>query len=686
MTYKGIAEWLAITLTTAVDILSGTAGNDTFVGTWSESATGVIGGTLNLGDDLNGLGGTDALRVVTANANAGGATVVTGFTAKNIEQVFVKAAGVSATTYDASTSKDAVEFWSEGSSAAVSFGTNAATAITKNAAIGLKDTTQNVTANFADTLVSGAADTGTVVLAGGVGGAASPTVILDGATNTNGFETINVVSTGSANRIAQLDSGSGVVAGVIQTVNLSGSANVRIDDIDSTALKSVDASALTDGAGANINVADSTSTALKFVGSAGADRVVLNGGTANAANTFSLNGGEGKDTIAISTGLAFTQAANAALVTTINKATGFEVLEATNAGTRAVKANDFTGINEFSFTATGTATLALTGVETADKFTIGANQTGANAVSATPSDGTSAVSITGATPGQTANLVLSATGGVKLEGGATDGTSAAAAAISFGTGVSAVTIQSAGGAANQILGGADGAAAGAIAAVAIDNGASVQSLVITGSQAITILGGAGTAGGTASLPAFSGSISVNASALEAKITIAGSNDADVIVVGTKGSDVRATTGADSITLGAGNDVVVYTNANQSLTSITDDTAILNTIDKIAGWGVGADKLDVSATTLLTGGFTAAEFVAQNVVQAAVDAVSPTSLLQAAQVASANIGVDKIGVFQYGGNTYVLGNDADAGGVFDADDLFIQISGAQSLTADNFVFV
>ena len=572
-----------------------------------------------------------------------------------------------------------------------------------------------MTATFADTLVAGAADTGTVALAGGVGSAtASPIVTLNGVTTTNGFETINVVSTGSANRIAQLVSGSG--NDKIETVNLSGSANVRIDNVNSSALKSVDASALTGGAGANINAATSTSTALKFVGSAGADRVVLNGGTANAANTFNLNGGEGKDTIAISTGLAFTQAANAALVTTVNKATAFEVLEATNAGTRALKANDFTAINEFVFSASattgaGAATIAITGVETADKFTIGADQAAVagNVGGASAAAATNALTFTGASPGQTANVVLSSTTGVDVLGGAggagqdasgSAAGAAGAAAIAFGGAVSTLKIESTGSAANTIVGGIGGnggsgagAGVGGAAAVAIDNGTSVQSVVITGNQNLSILGGgagttgasSGGAGGAASLNAFSNSISVDATGLQAKLTIAGSAQADVIKVGTKGSEVRATDGADSITLGAGNDIVVYTNASQSLTgTITDDTSILNTIDKIDSWGVGTDKVDVKATTLPGTGYSTADYVAQNVVQAAVDAVSPTSLKQAAEVAATNIGADKIGVFQYGGNTYILGNDATPG-TFAAGDLLVQVVGAHQLTADNFVF-
>lgn len=704
------------TLTTGLDTITGTLGNDDAVGTWTESATNVIGGTLSLGDKINGGDGTDSLTLTVGN-QAAATTVVTGFTATSIEKIFVNATGAAAadtTTFNASAAKDATEFWSDGSGRAVIFGAagDATQAITKNAAIGLKNTTQNVTATFADTLVSGTADTGTLALGGAVGSsAAQPTVTLNGVTAANGFETINVVSTGSANRIAQLNSG----IDKIETVNLTGSANVRIDDVNSTATKKVDASGLTGTAAANINVATSTSTALAFTGSANADRVVLNGATANAANTFSLNGGVGSDTIAISTGLAFTQAANAALVTTVNKATAFEVLEATNAGTRALKANDFTAINEFVFgvsatAAAGAATIAITGVETADKFTIGADQAAAagNVGGASASAATNALTFTGAGPGQTASVVLSSTTGVDVLGGAGGAGEAAsgsaagaagAAAVAFGGAISTLTIESSGSAANTIVGGVggtggagSGAGVGGAAAVAIDNGTSVQSVVITGSQNLSILGGAagatgassGGAGGAASLNAFSNSISVDATGLQAKLTIAGSAQADVIKVGTKGSEVRATEGADSVTLGAGNDVIVYTNVNQSLTSVADDAAILNSIDKISAWGTGVDKLDVDTVTGINGGaFTAAEFVAQNVVQAAVNAVGPTTLLQAAQAAAANLGADKIGAFQYGGNTYVLGQDNAA--AFAVTDLLIQITGTQTLTADNFVF-
>ena len=664
----------AVTLTTGVDVITGTSGDDTFVGTWSESGANVLGGTLNLGDSLNGAAGVDTLKVTVSNTlTAAGATTITGFKAENIEKVFVTAFGSTAghtTTYDATTTREGVEFWNDGSAVNVTFSN-----IQKIAAIGVAgNSTANTTATLLDSLVTGAKDTGTVALNNAGTATAGGNVTINGATTAAaGFEIVNVVSTGSANRVNVLASGTNA----IQEVNISGSANVRIENVNSTALKSIDASGLKNGAGANVNATASASTALKFVGSAGNDRLVVDG--TNAANTFSFNGGEGRDTLAVADAIAFVQgagAANATLVGTVNKAVGFEVLEAGSATTRAIKANDFTSINEFLISQTATATLSLTGVETADKFTLGANQAGAAGA-----PGTAAINITGAGPGQTANITLSATSGVAVTGGAgAAGTNAGGAAIDFGGGITTLAIESAGSAANSITGGA-GNTTGADG-FAINNGTSVQAVTITGSQALSIL--AGTGATTAELNSFSNSISVNASSLTGKLTIAGSAQSDAITVGSGGSEVRSTLLSDTITLGSGNDTYVLRDLAHTLSAVTDDTAILNSIDKLIGWGAGTDKLNVATVTgATTANYVVAEYVAQNVVQAAVDAVGPTSLLQAAQAAAANLGADKIGAFQYGGNTYVLAQDNAA--AFAATDGLIQIAGTHTLTADSFVF-
>lgn len=54
MTYKGIAEWLAITLTASIDNLTGTAGNDTFIGDNT---------SVNAADTINGGAGNDLVKL-----------------------------------------------------------------------------------------------------------------------------------------------------------------------------------------------------------------------------------------------------------------------------------------------------------------------------------------------------------------------------------------------------------------------------------------------------------------------------------------------------------------------------------------------------------------------------------------------------------------------------------------------
>src|SRR5690606_5251175 len=70
------------TLTTKLDALVGTAGNDTFVGTL-DAAAGAS--TINVGDSVDGAGGTDTFKL---SSNVAAATNNnTGLTLKNIENV-----------------------------------------------------------------------------------------------------------------------------------------------------------------------------------------------------------------------------------------------------------------------------------------------------------------------------------------------------------------------------------------------------------------------------------------------------------------------------------------------------------------------------------------------------------------------------------------------------------------------
>jgi hypothetical protein len=126
---------------------------------------------------------------------------------------------------------------------------------------------------------------------------------------------------------------------------------------------------------------------------------------------------------------------------------------------------------------------------------------------------------------------------------------------------------------------------------------------------------------------------------------------------------------------------VYTNANQSLTAAglaaTTDADLRADLDVITDWAAGGTNLiDLS-------GFNASlTFVAQATVQAAVDAATPASLLDAFTAAATAVGADEVGVFQFGGNTYVFAQDDQD--TLGPGDLAIELTGQHNLIAANFV--
>ena len=67
MTYKGIGECRAITLTTGTDNITGTSGNDTISAVYDRDGATV--GTLNLSDAINGGAGTDTFSVRITDSN-----------------------------------------------------------------------------------------------------------------------------------------------------------------------------------------------------------------------------------------------------------------------------------------------------------------------------------------------------------------------------------------------------------------------------------------------------------------------------------------------------------------------------------------------------------------------------------------------------------------------------------------
>jgi hypothetical protein len=103
----------AITLSNGVDILTGTAGNDTFFGNVGQNSQGAISNALATGDRIDGGAGVDAIRVSMINDNEVGddnGSAPRPVTV-NVEQIYVEA--LETMTLDATRMEGVNQFWSD---------------------------------------------------------------------------------------------------------------------------------------------------------------------------------------------------------------------------------------------------------------------------------------------------------------------------------------------------------------------------------------------------------------------------------------------------------------------------------------------------------------------------------------------------------------------------------------------
>lgn len=140
-------------------------------------------------------------------------------------------------------------------------------------------------------------------------------------------------------------------------------------------------------------------------------------------------------------------------------------------------------------------------------------------------------------------------------------------------------------------------------------------------------------------------------------TLNGGNGNDILVGGLA---------ADTLNGGANSDIFVYGDTIDSNAGTL--TTPSGSYDRIVGFTPGTDKIDTSySPSSLTFGGTFAS----------------GSLATAASTAAATIGNNNLGYFQFGSNTYVLGNDSNSSTV-DANDLFIRLNGLLTPSASDFI--
>jgi hypothetical protein len=276
LTCKGIAGWLAVTLTVGIDNFSGGATDDVFIG--GNGAANTTGPA----DQLNGGAGNDTFKFY------GGAITGAVPTIKNIENVYLNATNG---TLDAASIAGVVSVEVD----------NAGGAHTVNLAAtqALKLSNINTAAAGSATTVTGTAANG-ITLNNVIDKSVTPNVAQTLNVNTRDTA-LNLKATGAASSISLL-SNSGTAAAdmaALTKLTITGDAKLTVAaNAGYTNLTTVDASANTAG----VDFRQGFDTNLTFTGGTGNDRVDVSIAAGAVSAQDKLDGGAGTDTLAITTG------------------------------------------------------------------------------------------------------------------------------------------------------------------------------------------------------------------------------------------------------------------------------------------------------------------------------------------------------------------------------------------------
>ncbi|WP_027996328.1 hypothetical protein [Simplicispira psychrophila] len=624
------------TLTTGIDNLTGTAGNDTFVGV-ADATTATLN-TLSAGDSVNGGAGIDTLKVIVANT-VGANTPLAGVTLSNIEKITVQNVAVGASTINMQPIAGVTTVGSLNSTGTVTFqnlaaGTNVAVGGSAqtgavnfnqlNASDAVNVTVDGGVNGVTVAATAGTATTATINSTGAANGnvaVGNDTFVLSGGTNTVTKLNVNAATNLRATLTVSDFATAGadlVVAGAASSVNL-GNAGV---------FKTIDASGLTAG---GVNVALNAVT-TSFKGGAGNDSVT---GAAVVTASASIDGGAGIDTVA------------ATLVNAGNSAAfkNFELIDLAGAtGTLDAALLTNSTITGVAYTgALGGAFVLSNLVETAAGFNVDVTGSAGSA---------STLGFTAASVAGTADVL---------------NYNFAAANAASATVINANTITSAG--IENINISSKGGLNITNALTVVDNTA--KSIVITGDHALSlgITQAAASATASSALTSIDGSaataaltITVGAvtTGLQSAYTIKGGSANDVITVATTAG---ATSVGATVTTGAGNDNVNVTAATAQVataafqfTTITD----FQKGDSLTFVNHGTEVFNAAAVNVST----------------AVTLEAAVNLASLGDGATAN---SIISWFVYGGNTYVV-EDNSAGITFTAADNIVKLTGILDLSA------
>lgn len=693
------------TLTTGTDALTGTSSNDIFVGTDT---------TLTTADAISGGSGTDVLNVTMAAAAAPLVTLSSVETVNLTSAVATLGGPVNATNWTG-VEKVTVSGMGVTFSDSVAAGTtgNAVTNLQNNVTLGVSNakTADNNAALYASFAAGKVAAGSTLTLElNGVAGTTATTgkadVVVDvsgaGTVDATRFTKLAVVSTGT--NVVQLgDAVQGDAAEILLTditVTGAGATRLSVDGTNVTVanLVTLNAAAATGALTADVSA---STKAVTFTGGSAANTITfgngnntVTGGAANdvftlGAGNNTVTGGAGDDTVkgtvasftALDTitlgdgtrdAVVYTDATTldstgvvAANLAILNAYSGVEVVGSDGAVT-AIDAGYFTQ-TVYQLGGALVAAVNVTNVSSDTlKFTSGLTITGAG----------DALTVAGSLPNQTLTLEIGGAAAVDVKG--TTNTTTGNSALVIASGISTVNLVSSTSSTTAVTNTMSTAGD-----TTIDN-VSAGSFVLTGANAFTI------AAGTAGIKTgFTKAVDFNASAFTGKLTISGSNLADVIKGGTGNDVITGLKGGDVLTGGAGANVFTFTAAGADFASGTTAAGMVADQRTITDWAAGVgNTIDLGATQAAAVAHTATAVSGTAKISATglatFHSADTTLALQIAAVASA-LATDAAGtsvVWQSGSDAYLfIVGDATAG--INATDGLIKLTGVTAATGLTF---
>lgn len=523
------------TLTAGIDNFVGTAGVDTFIG-----GNGA-GTTTGPADQIDGGAGNDTFKFYGGNVTGQLPTI------KNVENLYFNA---TQGTLNASAIAGVESVEVEN---AIDVG-GGGHVVTLGAAQSLKLTNINGTAANVGTAVVGSV-AGGITLNNVVDKTVTPNVAqtLDVRTND---ATLTLHAMGAASNINLNNT---VVAnqGALNTIVVDGDAALRINaNATYTNLTKVDASANTGG----VNFIQNWDTNLTFTGGTGDDRVQVAAAAIVAQDK--LDGGEGTDTLAITTGGLTAPA--------VANVQNFEVLEVRGSAVALVQdASVFDAKNTWE----GLTVANTGGVQT---FTV-------TNLAATAKDG---IVVNAGATGNTTTLTTTVKG--FLNGGTSDSATVTVNAnATTATATPSVTTLTFDNVDNLTLVSKSTAATAANQITV--NATDMEKLTVTGNIETTVL--AGTSTGITEVDA-SGLVVANGLAAGLTFVQAGGATQSLLVTGSNGVDTLTVTSTKgTVIANGGNDVIVFSG---NAAALGDQSVNLSAKDFVAGGSVAAT---FTATTL-----------------------------------------------------------------------------------------